>query len=165
MGKMQEVAMNIHLPKVTTATACKIVRLDRDRFNEAVAAGYLPCVPETIPGRARLFLPDDLLSLWFFRSLMEDGFSREMAGYIACAVAKAARHYPDAPAISYVETYFKGGAAYPAHQVPDYSQWEKDGFTFEGTDIRKVTTFRVSKVRELIAHHTAVETSTFGPED
>lgn len=155
--------MNQLIPKVTTAVACRIVRLDRARFNEAVSGGYLRCVPETIAGRSRYFLPDDLLAPWYFRELVEDGYTREKAGHIACAVAEAARRNPDAPAISYVESYFRGGSAFPADQVPDHSKW--DTVNFSGTDIRKVTTFRVSKARDLIAHYTNEEISKFGEED
>lgn len=156
--------MNHQIPKVTTAVACRIVRLDRARFNEAVSGGYLRCVPETIAGRSRYFLPDDLLAPWYFRELVEDGYTREKAGAIACAVAEAARYNPDAPAITYVETYFSGhGVALPANVVPDHSTW--DAVLFSGTDIRKTTTFRVGKARTLIAHYTAEEISKFGEED
>lgn len=156
--------MNQMPPKVTTALACRIVRLDRARFNEAVSGGFLRCVPETIRGRSRYFLPDDLLALWYFRELVEDGYTREKAGQIACAVADAARRNPNEPAISYVESYFLGdGDAFPAGNVPDHSKW--DTHSFGGTDIRKVTTFRVSKARELIEHYTMEEISKFGEED
>jgi hypothetical protein len=152
-------------PKLRTAAACKVARLDRDRFNEAVAGGYLNCVPGTVAGRARVFTPDDMLVLWYFRELVEDGLTREYAGRIACEVADAAKRNPDAVAISYVEDYFgpRSGRAFPADMVPDSSQW--DTTKFSGTDIRKVTTFRVGKTREMISHYTAEELSVFGSED
>lgn len=157
--------MRESVKKLTTALACRVTRLDRDRFTEAVAGGYLTCVPDTIPGRARLFFPDDLLALWYFRELVEDGYTRESAGRISCAIADAARLHPEASAISYVEDYFgpRSGKAFPSDQVPDHSQW--DHVLFSGTDIRKTTTFRVSKARALIAHYTAQEISTFGADD
>ena len=151
--------------KLRTATACKIARLERDRFNEAVAGSYLTCVPSTSAGRARVFLPDDMLALWYYRELVEDGLTRERAGHVACAVAKAARTYPDALAIAYVEDYFgpNSGQALPASDVPDHSKWDTELFC--GTDIRKVTIFRVGKARASIARNTAKETSTYGTED
>lgn len=157
--------MDKQIPKVTTALACRIVRLDRQRFNEAVTGGYLRCVPDTIAGRSRYFTPDDLLAPWYFRELVEDGYTRERAGQIACAIADAARQNPTASAVSYVEDYFgpRPGSAFAADQVPDHTKWDKE--LFGGTDIRKVTTFRVSKARDLIAHYTAVEISKFGEED
>lgn len=153
------------VPKLTTVAACRVARIDRDRFNEHVAAGRFACAPETIPGRARLFDPDDMIALWLFRELMEDGFDASRAGRIACAVAECSRRSPDVRAISYVEDYFngRGGRAFPADQVPDASKW--DEVNFSGTDIRKVTTFRIGKLREMIAHYTEEERSIIGPDD
>lgn len=149
--------------KLRTGSACAVARLDRDRFNEVVAAGLLPCVPKTTPGRARVFDPDDMLGLWYYRELTEDGYTRERAGRIACAIMQCARVHPEAAAISYVENYFGGaGDAFPADEVPEHSTW--NSVTFGGTDIRKVTTFRVEKARALIAHYTAEELSVQGTE-
>lgn len=150
--------------KLRTGSACAVARLDRDRFNEAVASGLLPCVPETTAGRARVFDPNDMLSLWYYRELIEDGYTREHAGRVACAIMQCAKVHPEAPAISYVENYFRGaGNAYPADQVPDHSTWGT--VSFGDTDIRKVTTFRVEKARVLIAHYTAEELSVQGTEE
>ncbi|HYD32099.1 MAG TPA: hypothetical protein VEB64_14760 [Azospirillaceae bacterium] len=152
-------------PKLTTMAACRVARIDRDRFNEHVAAGRFPCAPNTVPGRARLFDPDDMIALWLFRELMDDGFEAAKAGVIACAVANAAKQHPEARAISYVEDYFvpPTGRAYPSDQVPAASEWDR--VLFSGTDIRKVTTFRVGKLRELIAHYTEEESAIIGERD
>lgn len=148
------------VPKLTTAIACRVARINRDRFNEHVADKTFNCAPSTIPGRARLFDPDDMIGLYLFRELMDDGFDARKAGFISCAVAAAAKNNPDAAAISYVESYFAGGDAFPADQVPASSKW--DEVLFSGTDIRKVTTFRIGKLRELIAHYTEEERSIIG---
>ena len=151
-------------PKLTTAAACRVARLDRDRLNEHVAAGRFPCAPDTIPGRNRVFDPDDMIGLWLFRELMEDGFDATKAGLIACAVAHTARQNPNARTISYVQTYFgSGGTALPSDKVPAASQW--DTALLSGTDIRKVTTFRIGKLREIIAHYTEEERSVIGNPD
>lgn len=152
-------------PKLTTKAACRVARIHPDRFNEHVAAGRFPCAPQTIPGRARLFTPDDMIALWLFRELMDDGFDAGKAGHIACEVAEAARRNPDARAISYVQDYFTppGGDAFPADQVPAHSEW--DTTLFSGTDIRKVTTFRIGKLREMIAHYTEEERAIVGEDD
>ena len=151
-------------PKLTTAAACRVARIDRDRFNEHVAAGRFQCAPETVPGRARYFDPDDMIALWLFRELMEDGFNAAKAGKIACAVGTAARANPQANAISYVEDYFYGrGTAVVPEDVPPTDEWDK--VLFSGTDIRKVTTFRLGKLREMIAHYTDEERSIIGERD
>ena len=89
------------VPKLTTKAACRVARIDRDRLNEHIAAGVYNCAPETIPGRARLFEPNDMIGLWLFRELMDDGFDARNAGKIACAIAIAARRNSEAPAISW----------------------------------------------------------------
>lgn len=150
--------------KLTTASACRVARLDRVRFNEYIAAGRFPCAPDTIPGRARLFDPDDMLALWLFRELIDDGFEAARAGKIACTVAEAARQHPEARTISYVQDYFGSrGHAFPTESVPVPEKW--DNVLFSGTDIRKVTTFRIGKLREMIAHYTEEERSIIGERD
>lgn len=153
------------VPKLTTVAACRVARIDRDRFNEHVAAGRFDCAPSTIPGRARVFDPDDMIALWLFRELMEDGLDAATAGSMACRVAECARLNPEAKAISFVQDYFKpvGGRAFPADQVPDQSKW--DTVRFSGTDIRKVTTFRIGKLREMIAYYTEEERSVIGERE
>jgi hypothetical protein len=159
----QEVPMSVR-PKLTTAAACRVARIDRDRFNEHVASGRYPCAPDTIPGRSRLFDLDDMIALWLFREIMDDGLEAPLAGKIACEVASVARNNPQVRAISYVQTYFgRLGHAYPAEDVPPHPNWD-DTF-IGGTDIRKVTTFRIGKLREMIAHYTDEEDSIIGESD
>lgn len=153
------------IPKLTTAAACRVARLDRDRFNEHVAAGRFRCAPCTVPGRARLFDPDDMIALWLFRDLMDDGYEAAKAGFIACEVANAARRHPDTGAITFVEDYFepRGGTALPADQVPVPSEW--DHVFLNSTNIRKTTTFNINHLRRLIAHYTNEEHSVGGEHD
>lgn len=150
--------------RLSAAAACRVARLDRVHLNEAISSGAFPCAPKTEPGRTRYFNPDDMIALWVYRELVEDGVKRERAGRIACSVALAAKLNPDARAISFVENYFSGaGDAYPADEVPPPADW--DNTLFSGTDIRKVTTFRIGKTREMIAHYTEDERSHIGEPD
>lgn len=153
------------VPKLTTQAACRVARLHRDRFNEFVAAGAFGCAPHTVPGRARLFDPDDMVALCLFRELMDDGFGAARAGAIACEVARAARENPEARAISYVQDYFSGpGIAVPADAVPPHTKWDTVLF-HAGSDIRRVTTFRIGKLREMIAHYTEEERAIIGERE
>ena len=147
--------------KLTTAVACRVAGINRDRFNEYVAAGQYPCAPRTIPGRARLFDPDDMLTLFLFKRLIDDGYTIEKAGKIACVLGEVAKEHPEERFLSYVEDYFIGhGTAFRAKDVPDYEKW--DDVLFSGTDIRKVTTFRIGKERDLVAHYTDEQRSIIG---
>lgn len=149
--------------KLTTAAACRVAGLDRNRFNEHVAAGRFTCAPATVAGRARFFGPDDMIALRLFRELMEDGFNADRAGVIACAVSEAARSNPNAATISYVETFVGSNIALPTKLIPDPSKW--DQFLVSGSDVRKVTTFNIAKMRRLIAHYTEEERAIIGERD
>lgn len=149
--------------KLTTVVACRVAGIDRGRFNEHVAAQNYNCAPNTTPGRARLFDPDDVLALRLFSDLLNDGFTPKRAGEIACEVANAARNSPEERTIAYVESFFRGGHALPTSEVPPADLW--DGVLFSGTDIRKVTIFRIGKLREIIAHYSAEEASIIGNPD
>ncbi len=149
--------------RLTTAVACRVAGINRDRFNEYVAANQYQCAPRTIPGRARLFDPDDMLTLHLFKRLMDDGYTVEKAGHIACEIGQVARIHPEARAVSYVETYFSRGSAHLTSEVPAPETW--DDVLFSGTDIRKVTTFRIGKERDLVAHYTEEERSIIGDPD
>lgn len=148
------------VPKLTTSVACRVAGINRDRFNEYVAAGQYHCAPKTIPGRARLFDPDDMLTLFLFKRLIDDGFTVERAGDLACAIGSVAKQHPEERAICYVESYFRGGTAALPRDVPPPEKW--DEVVFSGTDIRKVTTFRIGKERDLVAHYTEEERAIIG---
>ncbi len=155
--------------KLSTKAACRVARMDRDRLNEHISDGRFACAPETVPGRARHFDPDDILALWYFRELMDDGLDAKNAGRMACEIARVAGEHPEERVICYVQTFFGArGTAMLPQDVPPVTDWDSEkglvGFGHQ-TDIRKVTTFRVGKTRELIAHYTAEELSYRGEED
>ena len=150
---------------LSTIMACKVAGLDRQRFNEAVSAGFYSCAPETVPGKSRKFAPDDVIGLRLYRELLDDGHTKQRAGQVACAVAIAAKFNPSSKAISYVEDYFfAGGTAYPAEQVPPPEMWDQEGGFLGGTDIRSVMTFNVAKIRKLIDHYIETEASHLGDD-
>jgi len=106
-----------------------------------------------------MFDPDEMLTLFLFKRLMDDGYTVEKAGNIACQIGEIAKYYPDERAICYVETYIGSGSVALARDVPSPDQW--DHVLFSGVDIRKVTTFRIGKERDLVAHYTDEEISNY----
>lgn len=150
-------------PRLTTKAACRVVGIDRDRFNEHVAAGNFQCAPATVPGRARLFDPDDMIALWLFKEFLDDGTDAKTAGALACEIAQCAKLNPDAPTVSLVYSYFPTPHAFPTSTVPDAAEW--DEVLFSGTDIRKVLTYRISKLRRMLVHYTEEERSIIGEDD
>jgi hypothetical protein len=151
-------------PKLTTTAACRVARVDRDRFNEDVAAGYFNCAPKTVPGRARLFAPNDMLALCLYREFLDGGYNKERAGKVACEVARAAHEAPEADVITYVESYGPGdGYAFPASQVLASGSWAAE--TFLGGTLRAAHTYNVGHMRKLIEQSTEEERSIIGPDD
>lgn len=77
--------------QVRAKTACEAVGLDRDRFNEDVAAGIYTCAPPTDAGKARVFYEPDLIALYFYAHLRRWGLTAERAANVACRVGDQAR--------------------------------------------------------------------------
>jgi hypothetical protein len=80
--------------RVRVALACRIARIDRDRFNEAVHAGNYPCAPAVLKGSTRIFDPEDLLSLYIYARLLEEAVAPKNAGELACLIGEQARMHP-----------------------------------------------------------------------
>lgn len=77
--------------KIRAPLACRIARVDRDRFNEAVARGEYPNPPAAGPGRPRPFLIPDVVGLFVWGRLLERGLSPSAAGHYASEVARRAK--------------------------------------------------------------------------
>lgn len=69
--------------EITTLAACRIARIDRQRFNEFVASGDYRCAPETQPGRARRFNESDIIALFVFARELDRGIRSTIAGWLA----------------------------------------------------------------------------------
>lgn len=150
--------------RLTTKAACRVARLDPQRLNEAIHKQEYNCAPPTVAGRARVFGPDDMIGLWYFREFMEAGMSAKRAGERACILMEAAKAHPEARTLSLVLDYFYGpGTAWPAEQVPSPGDW--DNTLFSGCDIREVVTYRIGKTRDMIAHYTEEERGVVGEDD
>ncbi|WP_299677436.1 hypothetical protein [uncultured Roseobacter sp.] len=88
--------------KFRTKAACRIARIDPQRFNEDVASGEYHCAPETRAGVSRVFDEADIAGLLVYRHLMDvfgdRGFSKKTAAMYACGVIRSIREmkrYPD----------------------------------------------------------------------
>lgn len=72
---------------VRSQLALIAVRLDRQKFNDAVSKGFYPCAPGTTQGRGRFFNMCELLVLWVFARLLDLGLSARVAGAMAVDIA------------------------------------------------------------------------------
>jgi hypothetical protein len=148
---------------VHSALACKIVQLDRLKFNDAVASGLYPCAPATKPGSSRIFDEDGLIPLYFFARLTEFGVTTAVAGRIACDIASSARAKgaEKAERVVFVrgtDDVFPINSPNPEH--------EEKGIQYAGIG-RVIFTveFYVKHVRKIIGETLAYEASILGRED
>ena len=86
------------------ALAAEIANIDRQRFNEAVAEGFYPCAPSTVPGRARSFGINDLLALKLYGQLLSEGVTPRYAGNVACEFLGFIQCYPDTNRVVHVRS-------------------------------------------------------------
>ena len=86
--------------KYPGATACQIAGINKQRFNEAVAAGRYPCAPKVLKGGTRAFREEDIIALFIYARLIEQNMPPRVAGEIACTLRAKLEEYPDADEVS-----------------------------------------------------------------
>jgi hypothetical protein len=169
--------------RVRAALACRIVNLDRLKFNEAVSNGIYTCAPATRAGSARIFTEAELLPLFFFARLTEFGISASKAGHLACEMAAAASDTSAEPATRIIYVQGTSGRGFfvanksrrpadgeiidnydPEHEAPN--QQHPTGWHYPGSG-RVIFTvdFYIKHVRELIAERIAYEASILGEDE
>lgn len=169
--------------RVRAAMACRIVNLDRVKFNDAVASGTYPCAPSTRAGSARVFTEAELLPLYFFARLTEFGIPAGRAGSLACEMALVASNEYSDPAtrIIYLQGTWTNGFFLankikdpktgeikdnydPEHETPN--EKNPTGFHYPSNGrVLFTVDFYIKHVREIIAQHIAYEASILGEED
>lgn len=169
-----------HPPRVRAGVACRIVGLDRTKFNEAVASGAYPCAPGTRSGAPRHFTQDDLLPLFFFARLVDFVKSAQLAGKLACEMATIAQdpRAKDAPRIIMLKSHSdhtfvasvsnepvsptSGKSRQAVSYDPDH---EKNGQNYPGLGrVLFSMEFYVEHARKVIAEAWAYEASVIGGE-
>ena len=169
--------------RIRAAMACRIVNLDRVRFNDAVASGTYPCAPSTRSGAARIFTADEMVPLYFFARLTEFGLPASLAGRMACEMGDRARTDDAEPASRIIFVKGAGGASFmvpnvskrpadgvivtnydPEHETP--TEGKPNGWHYPGVG-RVIFTmeFYVKHVRELLADQIAYEMSILGEDE
>jgi hypothetical protein len=169
--------------RVRAAMACRIVNLDRVKFNDAVASKTYPCAPGTDRGSARIFTEAQLLPLFFFARLTEFGLPAGKAGAMACEMAAVAASDSSEPAtrIIYVHGSWTSGFFVankskrpadgvvvdnydPEHETPNEKNPTGINYPASGRVIFTID-FYIKHVREMLAERLAYEASILGEEE
>lgn len=124
------------------ALAADIANIDRQRFNEAVAEGFYPCAPRTVPGRARTFGLNDLLALKLYGQLLSEGVTPRKAGAAACEFLAFLQCNPDADRALHVVSQMGS----PVWMLP--RDLAADATHMSGTGIVSVRDWRLSFWRD-----------------
>lgn len=77
--------------RIRAPLACRMVRFDRDRLNEASARGETPFLPSALPGRTRLLTIPEVVALFIYARLVESDVGSKTAGRVATDVVEIAR--------------------------------------------------------------------------
>jgi hypothetical protein len=165
-------------PRFRTQVACRIAGINRDRFNEAVAAGHYPCAPEVDRGATRVFDEDQLVSLFYYGRLLEWGLSPAVAGPIVCKFYGALAQHPDEKEV--ILTFQQNGLR---RAVPGSAAARASEDTAEGADLRAALFYTpvaegagaffvfqrlivdVKNLRAIVRREIAEEISVLGPDD
>ena len=93
-----------------TAAACLLAGIDNKRFNEAVAKEHYTCAPASRRGSARIFTETEVVSLFVYARLLEQGIQQRVAGHVACQVLEEVKKSPDANEVRVRKFEEKSGA-------------------------------------------------------
>jgi hypothetical protein len=89
--------------KLRAPLACRLARVDKQRFNEAVARGEYTCAPKAIQGVSRTLTVAETIALYCWGRMLELSMSAKQAGYFACGILDLVRRVEsgDAPSNSW----------------------------------------------------------------
>ena len=77
--------------RARAAAACRVARIDRIQFNNAVQSGHYPHAPTEKVGNTRVFDVDDMIALFIYGRLVYRGFTPALAGSHSERVRSALR--------------------------------------------------------------------------
>lgn len=144
--------------KAKTATACEIASVNAQRFNEAVNAELYPCAPPTKRGASRVFDLQDIIALWVYGCLTEEGLPPRSAGEVACDLRDLLRQQPDIEDACHVRKSIGS------------SEWHGPNFDraatrLSGLEIVSVREWRFGSLRQRIALELEEEATHVGRDD
>jgi len=144
--------------KFRIQSACRIAGLDRDRFNEAVAAGKYPCAPEVVRGSTRVFDEIDLIVLTIYRIYLFQ-HPVPLAGMLACKIHELLSQKPDeAEIVLFLLTNGAWKSTVGSTMGPH--KRKRDGMA-----VLETRYVNVDNIREYVRREAREEARTLGAED
>jgi hypothetical protein len=96
----------------TTAAACYIADIDRQKLTDAISSGEYDCAPRTVAGRARTFFVPDLIALHIYARYTNDlGYPTKIAARFACEIRQILEQEPDAEFVQLIQPIMGSASA------------------------------------------------------
>lgn len=131
---------------MSSTYASEVAFINKQRFNEAVARGDYPCAPK-VEGRARAFTARDIMGLWMYGHLTEDGIPPASAGELACQFVEVLRFTPDLEEVLIVRDAWRR-----RHVVAPDGLESLKKVTLAGTSPISIETWDLRQQHKNIAH-------------
>ena len=143
-----------------TQSACRIAGIDRNRFNEAVAAGNYKCAPPVARGSTRVFSEIDLIALTYYGSLIRtDEYTAGLAGKLTCIFQEQLRRTPDENEIVLVRSIAGTWTACAGSAVSDTANFSS------GLPILEARRIKVENLRSIVRREADEEDNIAGIDD
>ncbi|HEX2529811.1 MAG TPA: hypothetical protein VHL31_26410 [Geminicoccus sp.] len=142
-----------------TPVATRIARVDRQRFNEAVAGGLYPCAPSTVSGTPRIFDVNDIVILVVWSELLKEGLPPRKAGGIACGLRSLLIEHPEAERVVFVINSYGRSIWDLRENIP------LEANTIGGTFIVSIKEWFLGPIRARVVRELEEEAGTVGTAD
>lgn len=145
--------------KARSGLAAEIAGIDIKQFNDAVADGFYPCAPQTMRGKSRVFDVNDILALFIYRDLINQGMVPRHAGDYACGMRRLLQEHPEAKSVVFIKTSL-GSPHWVLRE-----DFNPDATHFSGLEITYVHIWHLENRRNGIIHQLEETANILGSSD
>ncbi|MCV2446672.1 hypothetical protein [Paracoccus sp. DMF] len=134
---------------MSSTYASEVAFFNKQRFNEAVARGDYPCAPK-VEGRARVFTARDVMGIWLYGHLIDDGIPPAKAGDLACQFVNVLKFDPDIEEVLIVRDAFRRRHVVAPQNLESFKK-----VSLAGSSIISIETWDLRQQHKNIAHQFA----------
>jgi hypothetical protein len=163
--------------KLRAPLACRLARVDKQRFNEAVARGEYPCAPRAVQGVSRTLSIAETIALYCWGRMLELTISSKQAGNFACEILTLVKHIDEgrAPAHAWACIIKTGWDSYEFAcsdpNEPDIEKRQKAGvvsptpLNYGQSGVIFTINFQIAFIRGMIRQGVDEYRATLGEEE
>jgi hypothetical protein len=162
--------------KLRAPLACRLARVEKQRFNEAVARGEYPCAPAAVQGVSRTLSLAETIALDCWGRMLELSMSAKQAGLFACEVLNLVRRIesgevPDHAWACIIRTGYGYEFACSDPKELDLAARQKAGvvsptpLSYGESNVILTINFQIASIRDRILQGIEEYRSTLGEEE